>query len=61
MTYEEQCTKYFAPLEEIDEAIRNSEGVAGISNQELRFIVNHNKSMRADLIEHTWTTENDLE
>jgi len=50
MTYLESCTKYFAPLDEIDEALRNNEGLAGLTNSELVILVNGNKSLKADLL-----------
>lgn len=50
MTYLEQCNKYFAPLDEIGEALRNKEGVAGISNFELVNKVVQDKELVSDLI-----------
>ena len=49
MTYLESCNKYFAPLDEIQEALDNNEGCAGITNQELRFVVKFNKELAKDL------------
>ena len=55
MTYEEECTKYFAPLDEISEAINNNEGMCGISFDELRNLVALNEEMKADLYKATGT------
>ncbi len=49
MTYLEECNKYFAPLDEIQEAIDNGEGIAGMSAQELRQIVSLNPQLKKDL------------
>jgi len=38
-------TDFFQPLEEIAEAIRNNEGISGISNQELIALVNSRPDM----------------
>ncbi len=34
MTYLEECTKFFAPLDEIQEALRNHEGILGMDFDE---------------------------
>ena len=47
--YEIDCNKYFAPLDEMAEAIRNKEGICGISFEELENIVNTNKSIKEDI------------
>ena len=49
MTYLEQCNKYFAPLDEICEALRNEEGICGMSNRELVKKVVLDKSLTSDL------------
>ncbi len=50
MTYLESCTKYFAPLDEIQEALDNNEGLCGLSSVELKSLVNSNKELKTDLI-----------
>lgn len=40
--YLKDCTEFFAPLDEIAEALINEEGVNGISYTELKFIVDNN-------------------
>jgi len=52
MTYLEQCTKYFQPLDEIAEAIINNEGIAGLTNKELLFMIASNKQLDNDLCEY---------
>lgn len=49
MTYEEQCNKYFSPLEEISEAIVNGEGICGITHDELIMVVRVNRELKSDL------------
>ena len=49
MNYEEQCNKYFAPLDEIAEALTNNDGICGISNTELSRLVESNQHLTADL------------
>ena len=49
MDYLEECTKFFAPLDEIEEAIINGEGIAGISHQELLAIVNTDTELKTAL------------
>jgi hypothetical protein len=44
------CTEFFAPLDEIAEALHNEEGVNGISYAELQFIVSNNIRMKNRLI-----------
>lgn len=51
MTYLEECNKYFSPLDEIAEAIRNNEGVSGVSNQELLVLCVNNDELSNDLYE----------
>ena len=46
MDYLEECTKFFAPLDEIEEAIINGEGIAGISHQELLALCNRRTYIR---------------
>jgi len=45
MTYEEECTKWFAPADEIAEALRNNEGLCGLSHEELKKIVISDSSL----------------
>tara|TARA_R110002012_G_scaffold49804_4_gene128838 strand:+ start:17809 stop:17979 length:171 start_codon:yes stop_codon:yes gene_type:complete len=47
--YLELCNKYFAPLDEISEAIENQEGLMGMSYEELMFICNKNIELSKDL------------
>ena len=49
MEYIEQCNKFFAPLDEIIEALNNQEGIKGISYDELVAIINTNSEL-ADAI-----------
>lgn len=49
MTYLEQCTKYFAPLDEIQEALNNREGISGLSYNELVLLVNSKVDLKRDL------------
>lgn len=49
MNYLETCTKYFAPIDEIIEALDNNEGVAGISAAELVRVVSFNKGLEQDV------------
>lgn len=51
MTYLESCNKYFAPLDEIQEALDNEEGLKGIDYEELLRIVSFNKELVKDLEE----------
>ena len=39
MTYLEESTKYFAPLDEIAEALINHEGICGLGYPELLMVV----------------------
>jgi hypothetical protein len=50
VTYLEECNKYFAPLDEIQEALDNGEGLCGISNKDLIAIVNSNPELAKDLL-----------
>ena len=52
LTYEQQCTKYFQPLDEISEALSNNEGIAGLTNLELKSIVERNAELKSDLKEY---------
>ena len=47
--YEIDNKKYFAPVEEIEEAIRNNEEINGISLKELKNLVNMNKELKLDV------------
>ena len=49
MDYLEECTKFFAPLDEINEALLNSEGIAGVSYQELLAIINTDIELKTAL------------
>lgn len=49
MTYEEQCNKYFAPIDEISEALANGEGINCMGSKELFSIVESNSELREDL------------
>ena len=49
MTYLAECTKYFQPLDESQDALDNNEGVAGISYLELVSMVEFNKELKHDL------------
>jgi hypothetical protein len=51
MTYQEQCVKYFAPLDEIAEAINNTEGLMNISFNELLNMIAVNPELESDLFE----------
>lgn len=42
-------TKYFAPLDEILEALENNEGIAGLSHEELLQVIMSNNSLSSDL------------
>ena len=52
MTYQEQCTKYFAPLDEIAAAIMNGEGTAGLTLEEILSVISINKTLDADLCKY---------
>ena len=52
LNYEQQCTKYFAPLDEIAEAFVNGESLNGISHNELCFMIQKNEELDSDLCEH---------
>lgn len=43
--YLEECTKYFAPLDEICEAIRNKEGLQGLTYDNVVMIVCSNQEL----------------
>jgi hypothetical protein len=49
MTYLDQCNRYFAPLDEIAEALSNGEAVAGVSYSELVGLVRSNPDLNKDL------------
>jgi F420-0:gamma-glutamyl ligase-like protein len=49
-TYTEMCNKYFAPLDEIAEALNNFEGVCGFIYTELQAVVFDNKTLQSDLL-----------
>ncbi|MEO1917223.1 MAG: hypothetical protein ABGX53_02535 [Candidatus Thioglobus sp.] len=51
MTYQEQCVKYFAPLDEIAEAIANDEGLMNFSFEELLCMIVANPELESDLFE----------
>jgi hypothetical protein len=51
MTYQEQCVKYFAPLDEIAEAIANEESLMNISFNELLNMIAVNPELESDLFE----------
>jgi hypothetical protein len=54
MNYQEQCVKYFAPLDEISEAINNEEGIThdNVFNsfEELLNMIAENEELDSDLI-----------
>jgi hypothetical protein len=52
LTYEQQCTKYFLPLDEIAEALNNGEGISGLTYIELKSIVERNSELKSDLKEY---------
>jgi hypothetical protein len=52
LTYEQQCNKYFAPLDEICEALINREGCAGLSLLELETLIYNNKELNDDLLKY---------
>jgi hypothetical protein len=47
--YQEDCTKYFAPLDEIAEALSNGEGINGLTYKELNMMVQSNENLKLDL------------
>jgi len=49
MTYLDQCTKYFAPLDEIVEAIVNKEPMQFASFKELIIVCHNNDDLSSDL------------
>lgn len=49
LAYHEECTKYFAPLDEICEAMENDEGIYGLTNDELYTILENNKELMNDV------------
>lgn len=46
ITYLESCNMFFAPVDEIIEALVNMEGISGITYQELVEFVNENATLR---------------
>jgi hypothetical protein len=52
MTYLEQCTKYFQPLDEIAEAVFSGSGISGMSHKELVMLIQLKPSLMQDLAEH---------
>ena len=46
ITYLESCNKFFAPLDEIIEALENFEGLSGIDYNELKMLVDTNKELK---------------
>jgi hypothetical protein len=44
-----ECTKYFAPLDEMREALDNREGIARLSYKELLVIVDTTPNLKLDL------------
>ena len=51
MTYLEECNKYFEPLDEISEAVRGKEGISGLTNRELIYLIDKNDELAMDLYE----------
>ena len=47
--YTELCNKFFAPLDEIAEALQNNEGLLNMSFRELVFICHNNDELTSDL------------
>ena len=45
--YQKDCTRFFAPLDEIVEAIENFEGIAGLSYTELLSMINQSTELKA--------------
>lgn len=52
MNYVHQCNKYFAPLDEIAEAVINNEGLNGLSNDELLNLISSNTELDSDLCKY---------
>ncbi len=46
ITYLESCNMFFAPLDEIIEAVENQEGVNGMSYNELVNMINFNPKLK---------------
>ena len=49
MSYLEECNKYFAPLDEIQDALENNEGLCGLTYVELHYAVAANPQLQKDL------------
>jgi hypothetical protein len=49
-TYLIMCDKYFAPLDEIAEALRNGEGLYGISADKIKAYVSDKVELKQDLL-----------
>ena len=47
--YTESCTKYFAPIDEIIEAMDNKHGLSGMTYNELSFIVEGKNDLSEDI------------
>ena len=45
ITYLESCNRWFAPVELINEALANHEGVNGLSYKELQMLVSSNSDL----------------
>ena len=46
ITYLESCNMFFAPLDEIIEAVESFEGLSGIDYSELKMLVSTNKELK---------------
>lgn len=49
--YYKQTLKYFAPLDEIAEALVNNEGISMLSNEELKAFYAQSKPLQKDLLQ----------
>ena len=58
--YLKDCNDFFAPLEQIGEALRNDEGIYGITNLELIFIVNRNEKLKERLMPYIADLQDNL-
>jgi len=45
--YQDDCTKFFAPCDEIAECLINNEGIAGVDHQTLVILVGSNVELDA--------------
>lgn len=45
ITYQESCNKFFAPLDEIIEALENGESLCGLDSSSLNFLINSNQEL----------------